>query len=618
MILDKACLGWRYGLNATHAQEGLVTLANKVLQQALHGSEPTLTSQDVAAAEGASNDLAANEKLFPTACPSKSQTNFTEYCPSDESTSALYALFSLALRHSAPLPTIEGTRSAYAVIRRVLCRKLTFAKHDIVSCGVSISQVLLGADVLRCYSHLFREAGDLLQPAVALHFPSQPESASSAAPSGGEPRQAAASTAATGHSGEQQPEQGACNCGEGAPQQPSRSPSPNPLLLCCELGDILAFLEASIILCRNPAVAAEVMINASGNTGSGVSRGGGGGGGGGGRGRATLTNDLKRRAREQLQSSWVLEHHARMLLLCSEGAIAAGDGQQCHEAQGVQLDLLQQLCGVLDTTEAGLRNLVRRPCGCALAATHMARVCAALDGGHAFGTVRPAQLLLHACRREDTGHLERPDPAALAYDASVRNLGRAVNLRPAADILQGWSELLREHVVVLPCGAGGTGPDGRGDSDAGDPAKGPTGASPAGNMAGAAELISRLPPHNRSATVTLCLRLAKGVLARWGGALPEGAQLYTLGSGSVGAPLLPKVGGCAVLYHALACSRLALLQAVRGREEVRGRTQAQLRAWWETYVAAVQHPEALAVGVPAKMPKPAERSIGKSHALLFQ
>ncbi len=90
------------------------------------------------------------------------------------------------------------------------------------------------------------------------------------------------------------------------------------------------------------------------------------------------------------------------------------------------------------------------------------------------------------------------------------------------------------------------------------------------------------------------------VLASWGGTLPR-VRLQPQG-GTVGrdAPLLPKLAGSALLQYALSCARLALLPDVWGRERVPRRTRAQLREWWETYVAAAQHPEALLVGEVAQ------------------
>ncbi len=70
------------------------------------------------------------------------------------------------------------------------------------------------------------------------------------------------------------------------------------------------------------------------------------------------------------------------------------------------------------------------------------------------------------------------------------------------------------------------------------------------------------------------------------------------------------MAGCSVLYHALACARLALLPAVWDRERVPRRSRAQLREWWETYVAAAQHSEALTVGDHQKPPRVVCNSTG--------
>lgn len=60
-------------------------------------------------------------------------------------------------------------------------------------------------------------------------------------------------------------------------------------------------------------------------------------------------------------------------------------------------------------------------------------------------------------------------------------------------------------------------------------------------------------------------------------------------------PRLPKTSGAVVVFHALACSRLALLPGLWCKDRVEGRVRARVRAWWEAYVAAVEHPEALFV-----------------------
>ncbi len=276
---------------------------------------------------------------------------------------------------------------------------------------------------------------------------------------------------------------------------------------------------------------------------------------------------------------------------------------------------------------------MRRPCGRALAATHMAYLCAALDGGGAFGLVRPAEIVLPACDQCKKGYLPDADPVAESFDADLRKRGCSVGLRPAVDTLRAWMSLMRSRDPAEPVAGGGAGQGGEGRSARGA-------SAPMQLRAGAGEHgfneeegqahrgqvppgagSCNLPPYNRSATVATCLRLAKGLLARWGEPIP-GARLDTDSGGNGGGvgPQLPKVGGCAVLCEALACSRLALLQAVQGRERVPRRTRGQLRAWWETYVAAAQHPEALTVGEleddGLDVPQDAG-STGRSRAVMY-
>ncbi len=243
-------------------------------------------------------------------------------------------------------------------------------------------------------------------------------------------------------------------------------------------------------------------------------------------------------------------------------------------------------------------------------------------------------------------YLARMDRKVMKYDDVAVRLGRAVDLHAAVSIAEGWTLLLLASRLLQepPCTAAGTRGDAARSTKAvvGQPGAGASqeevpagregaGASPEAVSAGldgarasqyavsagpggngnaqqgarqglekeqtaANTCLGKLPPFNRTATFHLCLRLAKGVLACWGRPLSGVRLELPSRNPSAPAPLLPKEQSCALLHHALACARLALLPAVWGRERVPKRTRAQLRAWWETYVEAAQHPEALAVG----------------------
>ncbi len=594
--------------NYRTASHQLISIANKVLQQTRDGAGPSLSPPDLAAADQASvllkcsAELGTHEPLLLLSVIASGQQAGT--------VAALLTLLSLALRQSSPCATGEGCRATYARIREALVKMLMqLCSPDSVFCPKALGPAVLGTGALQCYSLLFAEAAEQLKPAAVLQFPAQSDSCAATAPSqhGHGPQAAVTPDAATR-----------------VQRLLRHSPQPPSLYdmhrLVCELFIVMGVIGMSAA--KHEAIAKKAASSSSSKSGDP-----GGGSGGGSAGHSVLM------VGKVLQSSWVLEHIARVLLLGTEGAIAAGDSKLCQKAQAVHVDLLEQLYGMLGVLKLDFADVVRRPYGCALAATHMARLCAALDGGHAFGTARPSQLLLPGCSGPDTGHLQRPDPAAVSYDNGAVQRRRSVSLLPAVRILEAWQSLLEDGLPPVQHDpdedeeeeeeeGGESDGEGRtaGEAQAGGDTSQPPPAGSASRVGMEGPGISRLPPYNRFATVTLCLRLAKGVLARWGGALPEGAQLHLRplggGSGSGGAPLLPKVGGCAVLYHALACSRLALLPAVRGREEVRGRTRAQLRAWWETYVAAAQHPEALVVGVPpgGRVVSEQEDTDGRPHA----
>ncbi len=342
-----------------------------------------------------------------------------------------------------------------------------------------------------------------------------------------------------------------------------------------------------------------------------------------------------RRLRDSVQSSWVLEHWARVLLLGTAPALADGGSRRQSWALTLHSSLVPKMCEACETIALDWVDVVRRPCGGALALTHMAHLCAALDGGDVFGRPRPTVIVLPELGQHQVHPTQHT--AAAEYDASALQRGLAVGLNPSGSTLYAWTVLLGEAFKEAPrrlegevqqharAAAAVAGDDvrsgvegeheagGRGAQRAGEQVRDSAGEGPQAGAAAAAEgpghaaglaTPDSLPPLNRYATMALCMRLARGVLARWGGPLP-GVQLHDdAGGWGSTSPLLPKVNGSALLYRALACSRMAMLPDVWGRQRVRGRTRAQLRAWWEAYVAAVQHPEALLIAMPERLKHP--------------
>ncbi len=581
----------------------------------------------------------------------------------------------------------EGCGPFYASVRDIILKEFINISQEDAKCPGFVWQVLgpvlLGMDTLECYSRILEEAAEQLRPAAALLLATDFQCSGSAGASGADQPQISAAAAVP-----REGQQTGYNAGPVKQQQGElkrhgywrEAPSledleelvREPIALFVVLGMAVSgsqHTSADTACGRTRSGAAgssssssskgsdnsagnkkrsdcEVCGDAGGSStdstggssrssggsvGSrGSTSGGKGSNGGGDSGGAELpfpgARSMLNWTADKLQSSFVLEHWSRLLLLGTSAVMASGDSTQQREAQALQARSLLTLSNMSLIMGVGWAGLVCRPCGGALAATHMAFLCAALDGGSAFGLARPAEIVLPADGLCVSEYEEQVDPAALSFDADLAKRGYAVGLRPAVYILKAWTWLLRNEGLAVPLAGGGAGQGGDGRSSAAVP--------PRQQRDGAGKQVPEedgqvyngpdppgagscsLPPYNRSATVAQCLRLAKGVLARWGEVIP-GARLDTDGgdggSGSCSGigPQLPKVGGCAVLYEALACSRLALLQAVQGRERVPRRTREQLRAWWETYMAAAQHPEALTVGVPEEDDEIQRRERGK-------
>ncbi len=633
----------------------LLSVAEVVLRQAEYGAEPSLSATDLAAAQRAIKELCKTGDVPIVLSNEMGPVWRTR----GRSGAALMALLALSLRRASPFAVGEGHPAIYDDIRHSLSGQLTCAVNECRNwgplCADVLGPALLRADALQCYAHIVATAAEQLQPAAAARLPMPTGSTPAAAP-GLDRTHAAAAVAgaqpADHHNQRQQQQQPARRQGRQV-----RTPPLPPLEQLC------SFLRGPFSVLIAVAMAYE-HINATPAGDGSCSSSSSSCGSSPAASNAYI--DLLQGARAQVQSSWVLEHWARVLLLGAAPALAnTSDGKQQAKAHTTQVDLLNGLCEICKCLNLDLSDFTRRPWGCTLAATHIALTCAALDGGHACGWPRLAALVLPACVEVEDDFLLRTSRAARERDAEAMEADRLVILRPGLYVLRGWISLLAEALQEPPAvegqgaaggGAGGLEGAGRGSGNA--EGREPAGEMPAADGHGTAaavwalgvaaeapagvvvgqgtargggggggvgaghgevedqaalpnqcrtgpvgqgsgEAAPGLPPLNRPATVALCLRLAKGVLARWGGDYFgfQVREVHGVHSASSVHSMLPKVSGCSLLYHALACARLALLPDVWGRERVPRRTRAQLWEWWETYVAAAQHQEALAVAV---------------------
>ncbi len=643
----------------------LLCVAEGVLSQATRRADISLSWAELDTARQAAAELSE----WPNGQPAPTTRLKLASGAQGQATASYMALFSLALRRSSPFVTGGGKPQMYASVRQHLCSGLQCAVVDDEVgwghfCAEVLAPALLRTDTLECYSRLLAEAAEQLQPDAVAALPVTAANAcTTAAVEGVEASHGMGSTTA------RKERQERC-VAQAEPAGQADKPRPGPLTqqevsnLNSELYEVLLIYQLGMDhLDQEQQQQQQSVPTASDPDSSQASSSAP---------SPQPANNLPHDICNQLQSSWVLEHWARVLLLGAAPALASGDRADQENAQALQVCMLHNLSYVphLDWSA-----FLRRPWGCTLSAAHMAHLCAALDGGLAFGWPRPELVVLPGAGQDEQDFAAWRDSAADASESAAAAAGRAVSLLSALDILRAWMSVLESELPEGPrqAGVGADGgmqrvereasgdaaevpgardgadmaaavvvhQDGRAAGEApgaaaeapaaggsaapavtavarqGGLAAGEAGPLPAvqdacreadGAEAGAAgggsfaalvppadSPCSGLPPLSRSATVTLCLRLAKGVLARWGEEVGE-VRLFRHGGGwGSHNPLLPKVSGCSLLHQPLACARLALLPDVWGRERVPRRTRAQLREWWETYVAAAQHPEALAV-----------------------
>ncbi len=591
--------------------QSLLGIARRVQQQSLAGDDIQVTASELAVAEREAKELRETLRARSWVLGDDMKLLWRE---PGQDTAAFLALFGLAIRRSNPFATGDSPATSYTSIRRNLFQQFDIFLKDPnawqkVCCEV-LGPALLRADTLQCYSRLLAEAAEQLKPAArVVQLPNHSRN-SDMQRAGAE--QAAPATSAKPR--QQQP--------QGPRAQDARR---------CQLEMLLQeplYLVKVLSLGLSHLSGTGNELNNAGTSSSSSS----------GATFLQLPSHPVRHLRDQVHSSWLLEHWAHVLLLGTAPALAGGDENLHRWALTMHSSLLLELHTACQKLDLDWVDVVRRPCGGALALTHMAHLCAALDGGDVFGRPRPAVIVLP--RREQAFPTQHA--AAGEYDRAAVQRGQALLLQPSGSTFYAWMDLLREaHKEAPRClvgevqqqaaataavagndvrsgveeegeaggrGAGRAGGQVRGSAgdgpQAGVSATAAAGAEGPGHAAGLATPDS-LPPLNRSATIDLCLRLARGVLARWGGPLP-GVQLHDdAGGWGSTSPLLPKVNGSALLYRALACSRMAMLPDVWGRQRVRGRTRAQLRAWWEAYVAAAQHSEALLVAEAEEIEYPA-------------
>ncbi len=551
----------------------LLGIAKSVLQQAGSGREPLLTALDLGAAARAAREHVQQLLLRPNDLEAL-------WAKPNQDTAAYLALFFLALRRSTPCHAQESAEFSYASLRDCFTAQLGLYSDLIEDamwgsfCYHLLGPALLRTDALRCYSRLLAQAAGQLKPAAAAAAAAHPATHRGAAASGPHAEAVLAEAGGTSRG----------RSGQGEQHDSPRSQPPS-------LEDLEPLLSSvlQVVTCVVTGVLSGTTVYCA--TGPCPA------------GHPTST------ARTQLQSSEVLEHWAQVLLLSSAAATASRRTREKLVAQGKQAELVSALCHQLHrTSHLPFADILRRACGCALAATHMAQLRAALDGGTTLHAAKPEVVVLLALDVNEQTATAFAERTALEHDASLAMSKRGVSVHAAVVILEAWAVLLAEALADGPheataearaCrGAGASA--GRAGGSGSDVGQGPA----EGHTEAAGASLCKLPPYSRTATFRLCLRLAKGVLACWGAPL-QGVTLNTCVRGpNRTTPLLPKTSGSVLLHRALACARLALLPAVWGRERVPRRTRERLREWWETYVAAAQHPEALTVAVPEPLNYP--------------
>ncbi len=598
----------------------LLEIAGNVQQQSAAGDDV-----EIVIAEHLAKEL--HEKLLARAMVPDDDIKQLWTHPS-RNTAAFLALFFLALRRSNPFGTCDGLATSYSGIRRGLCNQFLIHPERWISawkgfCCDVLGPALLRADTLQCYSRILAEAAEQLKPAARAAQIAQRRRD----PDMQRARAAQAAPATAAGPGQSQPQ---------GPRPQHISLSQLEVLLQESVG-LVRVLSLGLLHLKDICAGLSTAGTGSSRSSSGSS----------GVTFPQLPPHPLRSLRDQVQSSWVLEHWEQVLLLGTEPALACGDDSRQRSALALHATFLPALRATCHMIGLDWVDVVRRPCGGVLALTHIAHLCAALDGGDLFGRPRPAVIVLP----HHKPLCEGKHRAAAEYDRVATQRRVAVGLYPAGFTLRAWIEMLGEAFREAPlrpkselqqpaaaAAAATAGRDvssgaaeeqeggGRGAGCAGGQVGSSAGEGPQPGAAAAAAAAEEwhaaglatpdsLPPLNRSATIALCLRLARGVLARWGGQLP-GVQLHDDASGwGSNRPLLPKGYGSALLHGALACARMALLPDVWGRQRLRGRTRAQLRAWWEAYVAAAQHPEALlVVGMePVEYPDWAQEELGTLH-----
>ncbi len=278
----------------------------------------------------------------------------------------------------------EGCGPFYASIRSIILKGLVdVGKSDAKCPGFlwqALGPALLGMDTLECYSRIFAEAAEQLRPTAALQLTTGIQGSGSAgAPAASQPQ---ASDAAAEPSEEQQTEQQVRQADQmkqqgGQKRQGHWAETPSledveelirePIALFAVLGMAVNGLQHAPA--GKPSSGSQASGesaggnrrtgrdsgsddggddgNSSSGGGAGGSRGSSGGGvgsgsgsdnGGSGRARSTFpkARSMLTWTADKLQSSYVLEHWSRLLLLGTSAAVVRGGSTQQRAAQALQ------------------------------------------------------------------------------------------------------------------------------------------------------------------------------------------------------------------------------------------------------------------------------------------
>ncbi len=396
----------------------LLSISRAILYQLDRGIEPEVSSLDAAAAERACRDLAEELKALPLA------DNLHEFIalwtyPSQD-TAAYLAFLSLSLRRSSLFPAGDGPAATYARTRDLLFLQLGRAAQDVglevwgPVCRELLGPALLRTDALQCLSRLLAEAAEQLKPAAALVFPRPPQAE------------------ADGSEGSRNQQQ---QLGPGMPREVHTAPRTQPPSLAVLEQPLRTLITLLSIFCAGIQHLSSTKTAAAAITTRTTAA------------PAGPSCHVLHATPALLHSSGVLEHWAQVVLLGPLVAAARGAGRNPNSrtlAVALQADLLCPMCQLLIATRIGVADFVRGPCGSGLASTYMAYLCAALDGGDAFGLDKVTTIVMLAGTATESVFLQRRDRWAEGQDAGAAGERWLASLQAVVGILLGWYDVLVE------------------------------------------------------------------------------------------------------------------------------------------------------------------------------